>query len=107
MKHDASLTGRGKLAAVISAGVVAGLTVSLGIVPANADKLDDRKDRIEKQIAGTEKDLESVNAMLQKNGEKLRKFQDRLPSAEQADRCRTLRRPNPLRVRKSSSSRGV
>ena len=84
MKHDASLTGRGKLAAVISAGVVAGLTVSLGIVPANADKLDDRKDRIEKQIAGTEKDLESVNAMLQKNGEKLRKFQDRLPSAEQA-----------------------
>ena len=77
---------RGKLAAVVSAGVAAGLMLTLGIFPANADKLDDRKDRIEKQIAGTEKDLESVNAMLEKNGAKLREFQDKLPAAEAAVR---------------------
>ncbi|WP_417233969.1 peptidoglycan DD-metalloendopeptidase family protein [Arthrobacter sp.] len=69
--------------AVISGALVSLLSLSLVAPMAHADNLDDKKQRVEKQLDSLESDLEFLNADIQKVAEKLKNYQDRLPAAQE------------------------
>lgn len=68
--------------AVISGALVSLLSLSLITPTAQADNLDDRKAKVEKQLGSLESDLEFLNKDIQDVAGKLKNFQDRLPAAQ-------------------------
>lgn len=69
--------------AVISGALVSLLSLSLVTPMASADNLDDKKEKVEKQLDSLESDLEFLNADIQKVADKLKNYQDRLPAAQE------------------------
>ncbi|MGO1320762.1 MAG: murein hydrolase activator EnvC family protein [Galactobacter sp.] len=73
-----------KLARAVLGTVLAGaFTFGVGFAPAQADKLDDKKQQIDKQVKGTQEDLESLNAEVQATAAQLRSHQAKVPAAKQ------------------------
>ncbi len=68
---------------VMTGALVSVFGLGLGITPVHADKLDDQKEQIEKQIQGSEEDLEDLNSTLDAAAKKLKEYQDKLPAAQQ------------------------
>lgn len=69
--------------AVISGALVSLLSLSLMTPMAQADNLDDKKEKVEKQLDSLESDLEFLNKDIQKIADKLKDYQDRLPAAQE------------------------
>jgi murein DD-endopeptidase MepM/ murein hydrolase activator NlpD len=69
--------------AVIGSVLVGAFAFGAGVVPAQADKLDDKKEQIDNQVKGTEEDLESLNAQVSKTASKLQSYQNQVPAAQQ------------------------
>lgn len=80
--RDAAAPKQRLARAVLGAVLVGVFATGLGATPVHADKLDDQKHRIDKQVEGTQEDLESLNAQVEKTAAKLRSYQDRLPAAQ-------------------------
>ncbi|WP_291278167.1 peptidoglycan DD-metalloendopeptidase family protein [Galactobacter sp.] len=69
--------------AVLGSLLVGAFTFGAGVVPAQADKLDDKKAQIDKQVKGTQEDLEGLHAEVQTTADQLKSYQDKVPAAKQ------------------------
>lgn len=69
--------------AVISGALVSLLSLSLMAPVAQADKLDDHKQKVEKQLDSLETDMEFLDADIQKTADRLKGYQDKLPAAQE------------------------
>ncbi|RKW71728.1 M23 family metallopeptidase [Galactobacter caseinivorans] len=68
--------------AVLGTVLISVFGLGLGVAPVQADKLDDQKSQIDKQVENGKEDLEDLNTTLAEAGAKLKKYQDALPAAQ-------------------------